>query len=105
MITEQISGNGLSKLFLSIQKHCQSLYKRNVTFKIHVHSEFVANIELIVIGKKGTVEKNFVVIYDDFFMEWCVYSEGYKYRLTTLSEITSVLKQKISTLNSLVSKI
>ena len=105
MIVEQVDTSKQSKLFMSLQSMTGSFARRGTVFEIHAHSEYVANITIVVTGKKGTVQKDIVLAYNETNSEWVAYSECYKYTLLSLSEISTVIKSKVQGLFTIVSKI
>lgn len=105
MITEQVNKSLQSKLFLDLVKYSDSINSRSVSCIVHAHSENSASLTLIITGRRGSINKDVILFFNEISEEWQAASEGTKYSLANLSEITSILKQKVSSLSSLVSKI
>lgn len=105
MIIENIPNAEINKLYLSIYANLNSIAKRGITFVINPHSNKVAVVILYVTGKRGTVTKDFVIIYDDILLYWNIYSEGKKYTITSLSELPSIIKTMLTKMSTTVTKI
>jgi len=105
MIIEPIQKDLKAKFQLSLEKLTQSYSKRGVSFVITAESEYVGSIIILVTGKLGTVQKTIIVIYNQKTEEWEAYSEGYCFKMLTLSDISSVIKTKITKLSNLLTKI
>ena len=105
MLITQTDFAGQSKLYMSLVKFTNSFRKRGISFGIHAHSEFIANLTIVVTGKYGTAQKDMVIIFNDTTKNWEIYSEGYKYDMLTLSEISILIKTRIAKLNTVLSKI
>lgn len=105
MLITQTNFSGQSKFYMSLVKLTNSYRKRGVSFGIHAHSEFVANLTIVVTGKYGTGQKDIVVLYNDVTKNWEAYSQGYKYDMTSLSELSTLIKTRIAKLNTVLSKI
>lgn len=95
-----------SKFYMSLYKYCQIVNnKRGVNTVITTHSNHVANITVIVNGKRGIAEKHLVIIYDNLTEEWVIYSDGYEYRMLMLSDITNIMKNMVQKLNTILTKL
>lgn len=105
MIIEKIPIGERNSFFLAMEKHLNPLQKRNVSFTINVHSRLLGEITMYLSGRRGTVVKNFVFMYNNLTEDWDIYSEGYKYSVNSLSQITTIVKNKIQKLTPLLSKI
>jgi hypothetical protein len=105
MIIEQIPNDNRLKLQLAIDKCTKSYAKRGVSFIINAESEYVGSLTLIVTGKKGSVQKPFSIIFNQASQEWEAYSEGYVYKMTSLSEIGILIRSKTQKLTTILSKI
>lgn len=103
MIIEKIQDDQRTKLRLSLLKFCQT--RRGVSYVVTAESEFVGNIQLSVTGKIGTGTKNITVIFNQATAEWEAYCDGYVCKMLGLSEITNLIKTKITKLSTLMSKI
>lgn len=103
MIIEKIQDDQRTKLRLSLLKICQQ--RRGVSYVVTTESANVGNISLTVTGKNGSTTKNLIVILNQSTNEWECYCDGYVYRMLILSEITTVLKTKISKITTILSKI
>lgn len=105
MLINRVNKSRQGKFFKTLYGHAQSFIKRGVSINVTAHSEYVANIILRVNGLNGTAEKNIIVVYDTAANEWVAYCDGISYRLVGLSDISIVIKNRISKLSTLVSKI
>jgi hypothetical protein len=82
-----------------------SFRKRSISYVIHPHSDGIATIILYVTGKRGTVTKDFVVIYDYVLIEWNIYCEGKKYIINSLNELPTIIKNLLTKMSTTVTKI
>lgn len=105
MLITQTNFSGQAKLFMSLVKFTNSFQRRGITFGIHAHSEYIANLTIVVTGKYGTAQKDIVIIFNESTATWEAYSEGYKYEMLLLSEISTLIKTRIQKLNTILSKI
>lgn len=105
MIIENIPNSEINKLYVSIYANMSSFRKRSISFIISAHSNTVASIILYVTGKRGTVTKDFVLIYDTVLLEWNIYCEGKKYIIASLSEISTIVKTMLTQMSTTVTKI
>jgi hypothetical protein len=105
MIINQINNDGRTKLLMSLTKLTNSFSKRGTAIVIIAHSEYVGEVILIVTGKKGTVQKSIVVVYNHKTEYWEGYNDGYMFEMNSLSEISSLIKSKISGLYTVLSKV
>ncbi len=94
-----------SNLFASLDAVCRSVFRRGVSYQIVAHSETVANIILTINGRRGMVQKNIVLVYNEFEMYWDAYCEDYRYTLQHLSDVNSLMKSQVIKVSTLVSKI
>lgn len=105
MITEKINDDGRTKLRMSLSKLTSSFAKRGIAFVIDTYSEHVGMIQILITGKRGTVQKTLVVVYNTATNEWEVYSDQWVNKLLVLGEISTPIKTVIARLNTLVTKI
>ena len=105
MIIETIPNSEINRLYTSIYANMSSFRKRSISFIISPHSNSVASVILYVTGKRGTVTKDFVLIYDSLILEWNVYSEGKKFIITSLNELPSIINNMIQKMSTTVTKI
>lgn len=105
MIIEQIKNDRRAKLQTALYSVTNSYAKRGVSFVVSAESEYVASITLQVTGKKGMVSKVFTIVYNEAAGEWQIFNEGYVYKCTVLSEMSTLIKSKIQSLNTIVSKL
>jgi len=105
MIIEQIPNDKRTKLQTALYSVTNSFARRGVSFVISAESELVATFILQVSGKRGMVQKTFVLIYNQLNEEWEIYQEGYVYKMTVLSEMSTLIKSKIQALHTIVSKL
>ncbi len=105
MIIERVGTDGRTKLLLALNKLTSSFTKRGVSFIITAHSEFVANINLTVSGKLGSTSKTIIVVYNQASLEWEGYCDGYIFKMSSLNEISTVIKSKINRLSALLLKV
>jgi hypothetical protein len=105
MIITKIDDSIRTKLQYALQKYLNSISRRNITFVIYAQTDKIANIELIVTGKKGTATKSITLIYSDIDVEWTAYADGYSYSMLSLSEITTICKNFVQNLNTILTKL
>jgi hypothetical protein len=105
MIIERVNESGRTKFRHSLEKLTNSFARRNVAFVINTHSEFVGNIHIYVTGRRGTAQKTIVIVYNENTGDWEAFADGYKYIMITLSEISTIVKNRIQKLNTVLSKI
>jgi hypothetical protein len=105
MIIEKINDSERTKLLLNLDKLTKSLARRNVAFVITANSKYVGAVTLLVTGKRGTAQKVFNLVYDKTAEEWQLFSDGYVYKLLSLSEISLILKNRIQKLHTVLTKI
>lgn len=94
-----------TNLFLAIEKQLSSLRKRNVTYIINPHTDKAAVVILMVNGKRGTVQKDFVLIKDVLLGTWTLYCQEYEYHLNSLSELSTIARSIIARLQTLMMKL
>lgn len=105
MIIESIPNSEINKLYIAIYGNMSSFRKRSISFIISAHSNTVATVILYVTGKRGTVTKDFVLIYDTILLEWNIYSEGKKYIINSLNELPTIINNMIQKMGTTVTKI
>jgi AAA+ ATPase superfamily predicted ATPase len=105
MIIEQIPGSDRTKLRTTLESLTRSYQRRGVSFVITTESDKVGLITLIVNGKRGIAQKNFIILFNEATSEWEAYSEGVVCKLLVLSELSTFIKSKIQNLSTLLSKI
>lgn len=105
MIIENIPNSQTNRLYISIDKNLSSFRKRSISYIINAHSDGIASVILYITGKKGTVTKDFVIIYDYLLLDWNVYSEGKKFTINSLNELSSIVKSMITKMATTVTKI
>ena len=103
MIVEKIQDDQRTKLRLTLLKFCQN--RRGVSYIVTAEAGKVGNIQVSVTGKLGTGTKDITVIYNEATSEWEAYCDGYVCRMLSLSEITSLIKTKVTKLSTLMSKL
>lgn len=105
MVINKVDESKRSKFYMSLQKYSNIANRRGVSAIINTHSDHVGVIDLYVTGKKGTAVKNLVIVYDTVNDEWIVYNDGYEYRMDLLSDVSSILKNMVQKLSSILTKI
>lgn len=105
MIINKVDNAARKNLMLTLIKYTNSISKRNVNFVVHAQSKTVASIDLIVTGKKGSVQKSVVLIYDTESQEWKGYSDGYEYIMLSLTDISLIFKNMIQKLSTVLTKV
>ncbi len=110
MYNEQVQKNNIIKLYKQLDAQLKQFKKRGVSFSIQCHSLDLANIQLRVTGKYGSVEKQVVLLNrDESKFGWEIYysynktyNKGY---LESFSELPVVINKVVNTLGQLVNKI
>lgn len=105
MIVKTITASSRTKLYIAIDANLSSFRKRSMLYTIAAHSENVAGVMIYVTGKKGTVVKEFILIYNLTTAMWDIYAEGKIYSLNSLSELSTVVKSMLQSMSVTVNKI
>lgn len=105
MIINKIPASAKEKLYHYLYSYTSSMTRRGVSILCVAHSDKFGTIDIEVNGKRGIVRKNIVVSFDTAENVWIGIADGYEHRMDSLSEITILVKSKISKLSSLVSKL
>ncbi len=105
MIVKTITSASRTKLYIAIDANLSSFRKRSMLYTISAHSEAVAGVMIYVTGKKGTVVKEIVLIYNLTTLMWDIYSDGKIYSLNSLSELSTVVKSMLQAMAVTVNKI
>lgn len=93
------------KLYYALYSYSHSLMRRGVTIIPFAHSGYFGSVDITVVGVRGIVRKTIVVSYDELNKIWVSVSDGKEYELTSLSEISNLLRSKIAKMSTVVSKI
>ena len=93
------------KLYFALYAYSNSLMRRGVTIIPLAHSGYFGSIDVTVSGVRGIVRKTIVINYDELNSAWVAVSDGKEYELTSLSEISNLLRSKIVKMSTVVSKI
>lgn len=105
MLITPINSDGRTKLLMTLEKVTSSFNKRGIAFVSTAHSEYVGEIIMIVTGKKGTVQKTIVVVYNELSTYWEGYNDGYKFEMDSLTELSTIIKSKLNNLSALLLKV
>lgn len=105
MQIEKINSADQNKLFMSIEKLMSSFKRRNISYIINCQSDTIASITIMITGARGTVQKNILLQYNETGDEWIAFTEGYKYYLMYLSELSVVIKSSVTALSATLTKI
>jgi hypothetical protein len=105
MLIESIPNQEINKLYVSIYGNMSSFRKRSISFIISPHSNSVASVILYVTGKRGTVTKDFIIIYNEPTIAWNIYCEGKKYTINSLNELPSIVSNMVQKMSTVVTKI
>ena len=105
MIIELINESEKTKLFLLLDKLTKSFSGRNVAFVITANSAYLGTIVILVTGKRGTVQKVLNFAYNQVTGDWEVYSDSHVYKLLDISEASSIVKNKVTKLQTILTKI
>lgn len=90
-------------LFRKLDNELRSYMKRNVTYVIVAHTAYVASINILVTGKKGTGQVDCVIVKNDVGEYEC-HSQGKIYYLSNLGEVKNIVKLIITRLETSLSK-
>jgi hypothetical protein len=93
-----------NELFLDIDRHLNSIVKRNISYILNVVSPELATISLFVNGKKGTSQINIILQYASKKVAWEAHTPSESYELTGINEISTVCKQLISRMYTVIGK-
>jgi hypothetical protein len=105
VIINKIPQDLQAKLYMALEGNLNSIKRRNVGYAIYCYSNEVASVNLMISGRRGTVQKAVMVVYDTVLLEWNVYADGYQYVLGSLSEIQAIFKSITSRETNIVTKI
>lgn len=105
MIIEKVSSGKRDQFRLKLESMTSSLYGRGISFKISTQSEFLANIIIVVTGKKGSVEKTFTIMFNHKTEQWEGYSDLYSYICEDISEFKTVIKTICTKVGAMLGKI
>lgn len=105
MQIEKINSSDQNKLFMSIEKLMSSFKRRNISYIINCQSDTIASITIMVTGARGTVQKNILLQHNEIGDEWLVFTEGYKYYLTYLGELSIVIRSAVTSLTATLTKL
>jgi hypothetical protein len=100
----QVNSAGKDKLYRSLNSYTSSFVRRGVSITVQAHSDKIGSIDIQVNGKRGIGRKNIVVHYDELVEEWVGISDGYEYHMLNLSEISTLIRNKIQKLSTLLTK-
>lgn len=103
MRRERISKDDRVNLYMSIERYLSPFRRRNYSYTIATHSNTLATIRLTVMGRNGEGSMT-IVVSQDKDGTWTVTTMGYRYYLTTLTQLTSVSRTIIRRLLTLVNK-
>ena len=103
MRKERISKDDRVNLYMSIERYLSPFRRRNYSYTIATHSNTLATIRLTVMGRNGEGSMT-VVVSHDTVNGWTVTTMGYRYYLSSLTELTSVSRTIIRRLLTLVNK-
>lgn len=92
------------KLHQKLEAFCRSVLRRSVTYLIQAHTEYCAVIELQVSGKRAVGKKTIILYYVEVEGEWVAVCDSVEYHLSTLGEISQIIRKKIQQLATIVAK-
>lgn len=104
MRIENLGQDNGQTLFRKIDSNLRSLLKRNVSYIIYAHTAKVADVNIMVTGRRGTGQVSMAIVYDEFELCWTVHCQGLKYILTSLNEVSIVAKRLIVRLSTSLTK-
>ena len=105
MIVNPVNRSKRDKLYYWLYSYSQSVMRRGVTVIPQAHSGYFGSIDITVVGVRGIVRKTVVISLDANNKVWSCISDNREYILSSLSEITNILRSKITKMSALVSKI
>lgn len=105
MIIEQIDTGEITTFNNVLSSLTLTLNKRNVSIIITALSKYNAVIIIKVNGRKGSAERIFSLNYDTLNAEWICLSNGHRYTLLSITELTNILKSTINKLRTILTKI
>lgn len=102
----KIQSDEKTKLQALLSKVISSFSGKYVAFAIQSHSGEVGTILMTVSGRRGMVQKSIVVVKsNDEEYEWYAYTNGYQFNLSTITELSSIIKSQIQTATTVLTKI
>lgn len=93
-----------NELFLNIDRHLSSIIKRNISYILNAVSPELATITLFVNGKRGTSQISIILEYNTKTVSWQAHTPTESYELTGINEVSTLCKQIISRLNTVIGK-
>lgn len=105
MIITKVDSSGQARLLKSLYTYTNSFRKRGVSIDIVAFSQDNGQITIRVSGTKGTAEKNIIINRNELTDSWIAYSEGLKYDMDGLSEVTTIVKNRINNLSTITGKL
>mgnify|MGYP003599847281 CR=1 FL=1 len=93
-----------NQLYLDIDRHLNSIIRRNISYILNTVSPELATITLFVNGKRGTSQISIILQYVPKTVSWQAHSPTDSFELAGLNEISTVCKQIISRLYTVIGK-
>lgn len=93
-----------NQLFLDIDRHLNSIVRRNISYILNVVSPEIATITLFVNGKRGTSQISIILQYVPKKVAWEAHTPTDSYELVGITEISTVCKQIISRMYTVIGK-
>ena len=101
----KVDASKRDKLYSALDTNTRTFIKRGVSINIQAHSGKHGIIDIQVNGKLGIGRKTIVINYDDLLEEWIAISDGYEFHMVSLSEISIVIRNKITKMSQILTKI
>lgn len=105
MVSSKVNVGEKQNLYNSLVGFCKTQIRRSVNILVQAHTGNLASIDVQVNGKRGIVTKTIILYYDTLYENWCAVCDGREYSLNSLNEITTIIKSKIQSIESISRKI
>lgn len=93
-----------NQLYLDIDRHLSSIIRRNISYILNVVSPSLATITLFVNGKRGTSQTTIILQYISKSVSWEAHTPTDSYQLVGVNEVSTLCKQIISRMYTVIGK-
>lgn len=93
-----------NQLFMDIDRNLNSIVRRNIAYILNVLTPELATITLFVNGKRGTSQISIILQYVPKKVAWEAHTPTASYELTSVHEVSTVCKQIISRMYTVIGK-
>ncbi len=97
-----VSKDLTNNLFLDIDRHLSSVTRRNVSYILNALTPQLATITLFVNGKRATNQISIILEYNEKTVSWFAHTPQESYELVSLTEVSTLCKQIISKMTTVL---